>query len=112
METKELKFLITNNDSQIEIRWDVALGKPGSNSYRVLQEELEVIDGVERVRMRRYSCLLDVAVRVRQIAPVSEDVTQALAAPAGAIHHALLLELPTYEIRVTNAGFTLKLYRT
>lgn len=66
--------------SRVEIRWFDPLGSRFSPEYRELEEELEAIDGVERVTVLRYSASVKVAGHAATLEAVASDVVELLQA--------------------------------
>jgi hypothetical protein len=79
METvKPFQFLITTGAGCVWVRWLRRLGKPRCGLYRVLEEQLEEIDGVEAIHVGRYSACLEVADHVATVREVAEEVAEVL----------------------------------
>lgn len=55
----DVSFLVTNDlPGELLVRWDQPLGRVRGDFYQLLAEELEELDGVDRLTMGRYRCTL------------------------------------------------------
>lgn len=105
----KLDFLITNTDTEIQIRWHMSLGKINSSVYRTLEAALESVDGVEAVRMQRYSCMIALATHVTQAATAVKEIADILSDAASEFRVQLRFLAPDLDVTVTPAGKTVRL---
>jgi hypothetical protein len=85
------------------VRWLRRLGKRGSGMYSVLEGVLEEVDGVESVRMGRYSAVLEVADHVATAGQIADGVKEALV-DDGELKAAVKWQFPKEFLDVTVVG--------
>lgn len=103
------QFLVSSgydrNGACVLVRWLRRLGKRGTGMYSVLEEVLEEVDGVESVRMGRYTAVLLVADHVATAEEVADGVREALI--DGELKVAVRFQFPDefLDVTVVNGAF-------
>lgn len=71
----EIEFLVTvPRDGVVAVRWDRPLGRPKTHAYQELATLLEELDGVEWIKVGRYSAELGIADHVTTVQALAEAV--------------------------------------
>lgn len=97
------------SDAVVDVRWVEPLRRPNSPVYRALAASLEEIDGVESLRMGRYSAELEVATHVATADEVARRVEEELRDPHSEFRTAFRFEFQDVEPDVVNVGRSVRL---
>lgn len=88
----------------VSVRWLEPLDRVGGGVYRGLQATLEDIEGVEKVKIRRYSADVEIATHVASSVEAADAIVEALRDPNSEFQYSLRFAEPNPELEVTNAG--------
>jgi NACalpha-BTF3-like transcription factor len=92
------------NRETVSVRWLEPFDRVDGAVYRALETTLEEIEGVERVRIRRYSAEVEIADHVVNAHEAANYITNALRDSDSEFQYALRFAVHEVELDVDNVG--------